>query len=133
MSSYGSRSQLASVMYRGREIRYRVNTLTVGGGRRTFELSAPKVRTGEDECSGKCGIQVGMFLGRLSNATVVRGTTHHAPRSYSPNITSRRFTGLAEKLASSIRTEPSRRPCIPSPLLVRTRRVPSSTSSRPSP
>ena len=41
----------------------------MGRGDRTFELSAPKVRTDEDECSGKCGIQVGMFLGRLSTKT----------------------------------------------------------------
>ena len=39
------------------------------GGRRTFEPSAPKVRTDEDERSGKCGIQVGMFLGRSSYLT----------------------------------------------------------------
>ena len=43
-------------------------TLTVERRRRTFEPSAPKVRTGEDERSGKCGIQVGMFLGRLSDS-----------------------------------------------------------------
>ena len=34
---------------------------------RTFELSAPKVRTDENERSGKCGIPVGMFLGRSTN------------------------------------------------------------------
>jgi hypothetical protein len=57
---------LASIVYEEREIVRRAKTLTLGRDRRTFDLSAPKVRTGEDECSGKCGIRVGMFLGRLS-------------------------------------------------------------------
>ena len=66
MSAYGIRSQLASVAYERREIGRSGHPLTLGRSRRTFEPSAPKVRTGEDECSGKCGIQAGMFLGRLS-------------------------------------------------------------------
>jgi hypothetical protein len=55
------------------------------------------------------------------------------PDHSTPNMSSRRLTGRHSKESRSSRSEPRRRPCIPSPVLVSTRKTSSSYSSRPNP
>ena len=69
MNAWAVSAPLGSIGFPKRETRCLASTLTLASRDRTFGMSAPKVRTDEHERSGKCGMQVGMFLGRLPFGT----------------------------------------------------------------